>query len=122
MSAARVEIELDRPPPALVFAGETLAGRVRLSMPEPLRVHGVRLVVGWRTAGRGETDRGSVVDERIVPRQVLEGEHEHAFTVVIPPAPLSHDGRLVKIRWAAEVRVDVVLAPDLRAEAPFRVA
>jgi hypothetical protein len=63
--------------------------------------------VAWRTEGKGDTDREEIHrEELVVPVEEIPAQGIHlGFEAHLPATPLSYDGRIVKIRWAVEVRV-----------------
>jgi hypothetical protein len=119
---ATIRLELDPPSPIVVAAGDSISGRLHVSAPQRLRIHHVELAVGWRTAGRGETDAHVAYSERILRGPWLEGEFDTPFAVRLPDAPFTYNGRIVKIRWAVRATIDRVLASNVVEELPIRVA
>jgi hypothetical protein len=101
MTGAEIVLEREAYEP-----GETLIGAVFLG-PEFTMVDSVEVRVGWRTEGKGDTDRGEIHrEELVVPSDEASAQEQHvAFQVPLLMAPLSYDGPIVKIRWAVEARV-----------------
>jgi hypothetical protein len=101
MTDPKIELEREEYEP-----GETLIGVVCLN-PDLGTVDGVEVRVGWRTEGKGNTDRGEVYREALaVPPDVQPAHGANlGFAVRLPAAPLSYDGVIVKIRWWVEARV-----------------
>lgn len=66
-----------------------------------------RLMVGWRTEGRGDVDRATIYEQEIFRDSVTP------FTCQIPlTGPYSYDGQLLRIIW--EVTAEVAGAFNLR--------
>lgn len=61
----------------------------------------------WRTEGKGDTDIGVHFFERrekkMVQRELLE--QTQRLTAVLPTAPLSYAGQIVKVVWLVRVRM-----------------
>ncbi|MBJ7900079.1 MAG: hypothetical protein GC158_09200 [Cyanobacteria bacterium RI_101] len=66
-----------------------------------------RLMVGWRTEGRGDVDKATIYEQEILADSLT------AFTCQIPlTGPYSYDGQLLRIIW--EVTAEVAGAFNLR--------
>src|SRR5262245_1517491 len=105
-------VELDR---ADWSPGETLTGRVRLS-PELADAAGtLRVEVGW------VSESGAEPEQDMQPAE--EGPADgggRRFTFALPPAPLSYEGVLMKLRWRVRAEVSVGRRKT-SAEATFRL-
>jgi hypothetical protein len=102
--------------------GELLSGEFGVRGERP-RKYTVELSVLWRTEGKGDEDLGVVFfqewERDLAP---FDFERPHTFEVTLPPAPLSYDGTLIKIRWLARLRVRWELDQELLIEEPFVLA
>jgi hypothetical protein len=103
--------------------GDTLPGIVRLLPRRELRCRGVYVVARWRSVGLETVDRG-VGPERSIHRGDLDPAQsvELQFQYVLPWEPWSYAGRLVRVEWELEVRLDVPWGRDRVAVAPFILA
>jgi len=84
------------------------------------RARAVRLVLRYRTEGRGDTDRQDVsnLELELEPH----GGLNTAFSLPVPPnGPVSYDGRMLRVLYEIEARVDVKLARDPKIERPVLV-
>jgi hypothetical protein len=83
-------------------------------------VRGVRLTLGYHTEGRGDTDELTVAELQFPVDNY--GRLDAAFELAIPRSgPISYDGRLIRLLWTIEARVDVKLARDLSTHIPVLV-
>ena len=81
------------------------------------------LSVLWYTAGQGEEDMAVHHFERLVdePGRPLDLRVPHRFATVLPPSPLSYDGRIVKVCWCVRLRLFLPQGQESVAEVPFRL-
>lgn len=117
-----IEVSLEQ---EAVAVGETVKGRATV-VPENDRWKEVVVWVGWHTEGRGDMDKGEliqVVRAKETFTNVLAGMPlEIPFEAKIPEeGPISYDGEIVRIVYSVEVRVVVPLARDEKHIHPFRV-
>ncbi|MCZ7635152.1 MAG: hypothetical protein M5U12_03280 [Verrucomicrobia bacterium] len=98
--------------------GATIIGAAGWSLPTPPRSAEVRLF--WYTSGKGTRDVTVVAS---VPFAQPTSQEVQPFTLTLPTAPWSTDGRLVSVSWALElvvqpgersVRRELVVSPDGR--------
>lgn len=70
----------------------------------------------WRTEGKGDEDCGFLLsEERLAPRgETLAVPIRGSYRVTLPIAPLSYDGRIVKIVW--EIRLEAAWGKKDHAE------
>jgi len=96
--------------------GETIAGEVAWSAPDPPGPLALRLF--WYTQGKGTRDVGLAWEE---PIEAAACSGRQRFRVKAPDHPPSVSGTLVSICWALEAvgsgdvaRVDLVIGPGRR--------
>lgn len=118
-----VELWLDRGPRPY-HPGERLTGYYRLAGWRDGGLTAIELSVLWYTAGQGEEDFFVHHFERsrepAVPAGVDATPHE--FTCVLPASPLSYDGQIVRVCWAARLRGFFTRNRQRVVEAPFWLA
>lgn len=84
------------------------------------RIQGVRLELGYTTEGRGDTD-GKIVDRQQF-RVDDWGRLSAPFRVDVPgDAPISYDGRLIRLRWSITATVMIKMGLDRPLEIPVVV-
>jgi hypothetical protein len=120
MSGVQIAIELQSDRRAYA-PGEEIRGVVRLGTSGPHKCRAVYLEVGWKTSGRGDTDQGGNPRVELLPGPSINGPLEIQFSSVLPLAPHSYTGQLVKITWAVTVRVDEPWAKDSVHSEPFEL-
>jgi hypothetical protein len=124
MTDPSLEVQVDQ---GIVEVGGRFRGRLRragqlddIATDKQQRVRAVRLVLGYRTEGRGDTDEGTVA-EREFPVDAY-GRLDVGFELEVPRhGPISYDGRLVRVLWTIEATVDVKLARDRSTYIPVLV-
>ena len=86
--------------------GEMLTGGYRLAEWREEELTAIELSVLWYTAGQGEEDFFVHHFERrkaaVLPMR--HDETPYRFEVSMPASPLSYDGQIVKVCWAARLR------------------
>lgn len=101
--------------------GELLTGGYRLTEWRDSELTSVELSVLWYTAGQGEEDFFVHHFERrkepTLP--VRHDETPYQFETVLPSSPLSYDGQIVKVCWAARLRGFFRGGRQRVVEAPF---
>lgn len=104
--------------------GETVTGGYRLGNWRNEGLVAVEFSVLWYTAGQGEEDFFVCHFERrrepTVP--ALADEAPHVFAADLPASPLSYDGQIVKVCWAARLRGFFRGARQRVVETPFWLA
>ncbi|MBI3827988.1 MAG: hypothetical protein HY291_00630 [Planctomycetes bacterium] len=115
-----VEILLDAKG-GVLRPGQTLSGGYRLNTAYPVPVKRMELSVLWYTMGKGDTDEGVIHFETVAENQELDARRAFAFSVPLPDAPWSYDGKIVKILWAVRVRVFPVSGAEIATEEGFRL-
>jgi hypothetical protein len=104
--------------------GDELGGAFVLPGGPPADCESVELSVLWHTTGKGTEDLG-VVHYRgwtAADGTLTELPNPGTFSVRLPNTPWSYDGTLVKVHWAARVRVRYGATGEVVAEAPFVLA
>ena len=101
--------------------GETLRGCYRLTQWRDAGLQAVEISVLWYTSGQGEEDFEVLYFDRHreanLPRRV--DETPHTFEVELPDSPLSYDGQIVRVCWAARLRGFFAGGKQRVVEAPF---
>ena len=103
--------------------GDMLCGEYTIEAFQPDQIRAVELSVLWFTEGKGDEDlgvhhfqrRSLEEDAAFDPRQTV------AFRTRLPNSPLSYDGRIVKIRWCARVRVFLPRGAEVVEDALFQL-
>jgi len=100
--------------------GDQLSGRLEVRFEEDCKVRRFELAVGWRTEGRGDEDsRTAEVVELTESGSTVPKKFEHYFNIVLPEAPWSYAGNLIKIQWFVGCYVKVGLKSEQRKEVEF---
>ncbi|MDG1482194.1 MAG: hypothetical protein P8R54_21560 [Myxococcota bacterium] len=126
MSRVALSIELES---ASVLGGDMLCGVVVVVVSEPVRCDGIRLDLGWHTAGQGESDAAVVVSVELPGGDWPAGTSRQPLQLVVPHGPLSHCGALIEIAWTltataaladgtAAATQGLILKPGLLSAAP----
>ena len=122
MSEPRVVIRFDGNG-RVYRSGESLAGEYRLTSIAREQIKAVEVSVLWSSEGKGDDDmavhdfrrlsveNGDVINPRIPGR----------FSTILPNSPLTYEGRIVKLRWCARVRVFMTGNGEVVGELPFRL-
>lgn len=108
-------------PSEQVEVGSALKGQVTWTPEKESKPRGLRVTLGWRTEGRGNTKEGTCDEtERtdIAPGSTVTLPFE--FHVPIDE-PVSYDGKLMKIIWEITVQVDLPFARDEIEKREIRV-
>lgn len=103
--------------------GERLGGHFLVESAAPWPVASAELSLLWYTAGQGDEDFAVHYFERYVdePERPLDLRLPHRFAAVLPPSPLSYDGRIVKVCWCVRLRVFPQQGPEVVQEISFRL-
>ena len=116
-----VLLRLDRER-ATYFPGDTLSGQFYLERISRTELDGAELAILWFTEGKGTTDQGIHAVWRFQPEECpLDWRWPQRFSTIIPRAPWSYEGFLIKIRWAVRLRILLRGKSDLICQVPFRV-
>lgn len=121
---------LDKPDVRVEVAGERfhpgdeVAGAFVLAGGPPADCESVEFSVLWFTSGKGTEDLGVIHYQRWATADGTLGglPNPGSFAVRLPNTPWSYDGTLVKIHWAARLRVRYGRAGEVVANAPFVLA
>lgn len=121
-TAPNIRIVLDSPG-GHYQPGERLAGRITIDGTQMRPVRAAELSVLWYTAGKGEEDFAVHHFERHVDdvAKPLDLRVPLRFSTILPPSPLSYDGKIVKVCWCVRVRVFAPHAPEAVTELPFQL-
>jgi hypothetical protein len=95
--------------PFLVLApGQTVKGRLRVDVLEDVEFREVQVRFVWHTEGRGNRVTGEGRTETLARSgKFLAGEsQEFSFEITAPGGPLSYGGRILKVLWTLEARLD----------------
>ena len=101
--------------------GQTVKGRLKVDVLEEVefRVAQVRFI--WHTEGKGNRVTGEGGTETLARGgKWLEGtSHGFSFEIPAPSGPLSYGGKILKVLWALEARLDrSLLRPDVVESIP----
>jgi hypothetical protein len=122
-------IEVTLTPPGPVAAGSEVLVRVVARSERRVRCGSILCEAGWRTDGRGEKDRGCLLEKR-APGGELGPEHPllAEFEFAVPcEGPLTYVGRrfsrasLLSIEWGVRVELDVPEVPNPQRHVVFEV-
>ncbi len=116
--AVRIDIRLDgdyglvQGAPAFE-PGSTLRLDVTVTAMEALQCKGIDIAIGWRTEGRGDTDRDTIFSTRETPDTLQPGlPNRYRHSVSLPQTPISYAGNLISIVWMVSVKVDLPRGGD----------
>ncbi len=100
---------------------EVLEFEYRLGRWASEKVSAIETSVVWYTEGKGTEDLGVHFFERISGQTTQSRDWQLAQRVeaMLPMAPLSYEGRLLKIRWSIRVRAYLRDGTELIAQQPF---
>ena len=101
--------------------GETISGQFKLESFDPDDVKAIEFSLLWYTEGKGDEDLDVHEFRRIETDEMnwAAFRQPERFESVLPLSPLSYEGRIVKIRWCARVRVFPNRGRDIVTELPF---
>lgn len=122
MNAPLLSLRVDRQS-CQYSPGDELSGQYQIDAVDTGSVRAIELSVLWHTEGKGDEDLGVHHFQRITfgedDAHVLE--EMKPFTTVLPSAPLSYDGVIIKLRWSVRLRVFMARGKSYVSEAPFRL-
>lgn len=103
--------------------GERVQGQVIWTPERAKQPRGIKIMLGWRTEGRGSTDRRVVSEVTMPVGQMSVGlPVQLPFDLMLPPeGPVSYNGNLLRIIWEVRVEIDEPWAINEKAAAPFVV-
>ena len=104
--------------------GDEVGGAFVLPGGPPADAESVELSVLWHTSGKGTEDLGVVHYQgwTAADGTLASLPNPGTFAVRLPNTPWSYDGTLVKVHWAARVRVRYGGSGEVVAEAAFVLA
>lgn len=120
IDVSQVEILLEDPD-MILNPGQTLNGGFRVNTMIGVPVKRAEVSVLWYTMGKGDTDEGVIHCQSFAEDGMLDAQTAFPFSVVLPDAPWSYDGKIVKIRWAVRVRIYPKEGKEVAAEQNFRL-
>lgn len=83
-------------------------------------IRGVRILLRLRVSGQGDTDDRDVSGLEIETDD--NGRISNRFELPVPvDGPVSYEGRLMRVQWSIEVRIDVKRRRDSAFEFPVLV-
>lgn len=101
--------------------GDCLTGYYRILDVETDQIKTVEMSVFWHTEGKGDEDI-TIVDYKFQSRQREDWINPHKLgkiETVLPEAPLSYEGKIVKIRWVVRIKMTLVSGEQILAERCF---
>jgi hypothetical protein len=103
--------------------GETLAVEYNLDPSCADEIEALEISVLWFTEGKGDEDMAVHFFERIERETVgfVDFRRPRKFETVLPTAPLSYEGVIVKIHWCVRARAFLARGKQLVEECPFRL-
>ncbi|MBT8207184.1 MAG: hypothetical protein KJO18_02825 [Acidimicrobiia bacterium] len=106
---------------SIVVLGQRLAGYVTWQV-DGRQPEAVEVSAQWRTEGRGNVDSGTVHEVRT---ELSDSEFSSQWLTVDAPipltAPITYDGKLIRIIWELHVRLDIPWGRDEKHEERFVV-
>ena len=102
--------------------GQTVKGRVLVDVLEEVEFRALELRFLWHTEGKGNRVTGEGGTETLAPSGKWQGGTSHGFSFEIkaPWGPLSYGGRILKVLWTLEARLDrSLLRPDVTESIPL---
>ncbi|MDO5498071.1 MAG: hypothetical protein Q4F67_00130 [Propionibacteriaceae bacterium] len=114
-----VDFETEEP----FVVGQEVAGVVTWDPRNVTRARSFQIAVRWRTEGRGDRDEGTIARVDIpLPEGPPAAVTKYPFRFAIPPeGPVTYFGRLIRIIWEVEARVDIEWAIDPNTKVSFTV-
>ena len=101
--------------------GDCLTGSYRILDVKADEINSIETSVFWRTEGKGDEDV-KIVDYRFQSRQLEDWINPYKpgkIETVLPSAPLSYEGQIIKIRWVVQVKMTLVSGEQVLAERVF---
>lgn len=116
-----ISVSFSQPDPLPV--GGRVTGQVTWTPESARQPRGIKVMLRWRTEGRGSVDQ-RVVAETIVPAgQAVAGlPMQVPFDLPLPPdGPVSYNGQLIRVIWEVRVEIDEAWAINEKFHAPLVV-
>jgi hypothetical protein len=94
--------------PLVLEPGQVVKGRVTAEVLEEVEFREVQVRFLWHTEGRGNGVTGEGGTETLARdgTWMAGTTHEFSFEMAAPGGPLSYAGRILKVLWALEARLD----------------
>jgi hypothetical protein len=121
MTANRLRIVFDKND-CIFHTDEPISGKVVVEAAGEISCREIRLAYGWRTHGKGNTDKGDQANLSLINQdlKIHPGEtREFSFRFDAPSYPLSYHGYYFNIDWYLKATLDILHAPDLSTEEDF---
>lgn len=96
--------------------GQTVKGRVTVDVLEDVEFREAQLRFIWHTEGKGNRVTGEGSTETLARggKWLAGTSHGFSFEITAPWGPLSYGGKILKVLWALEARLDrSLLRPDV---------
>jgi hypothetical protein len=106
---------------AVYPAESLLTAQWRISRVASDEIQSVELSVLWHTEGKGDEDLQVHYFHRISEHAIgrLDLGQPQPIRCVLPPTPLSYQGRLISVRWCVRLRLYLSQGREMVAEQPF---
>lgn len=104
-------------------AGSSMRAHWRIGRVPVEQLQGVEVSVLWHTEGKGDEDLSVIHFERHERSDLIRLglADSRPLQCILPAAPLSYRGHLMRIEWAVRVRVFLTDGRDIATEHPFLV-
>ncbi len=102
--------------PLILETGQPVRGEVRVEVLEGVEFREAQVRFRWRTEGKGNPTSGEGGSETLARGGHWDAGETHTFPFALPAprGPLSYDGKILKVVWALEARLDrSLLRPDV---------
>ncbi|RMG16085.1 MAG: hypothetical protein D6731_06895 [Planctomycetota bacterium] len=97
--------------------GETVSGRVQVSVDSDCRCNGLSIERLWATHGRGNRTSGGKEEQVLFQGEWRAGEqHSYPFSFAIPPGPVTYHGHYLNVDFYLRAQADIPWAFDPKAE------
>ena len=107
----------------LIFnPGDVVSGGVEIFPQEAITCRNVSISCGWRTEGKGNTNRRAIWSNTFDVTLITENNpFMEQFEFTIPDEPWSYAGHFINIIWSIEVKIDIAMGRDINQEQRFVV-
>lgn len=112
-------------PPLDLVVGESVSGTVEVEVLEDVEFSALGIGFFWQTEGKGNRAKGGEVGAELIrDRTWRKGERvRFPFTVSAPWGPVSYQGKLLRVIWRLEARLDrSLLKGDVREAIPVHLS